>query len=342
MKKLSSLLIVLALLGVVVYLALGVFSSPEELRQSFSGFEWKLLPLILLFSLLNYIIRFLRWDFYCRKLELKVGRGQNIGIFGAGLVATLTPAKSGELVKSYLLKKKSGTEVSRSAPMILMERMTDFIGLLLLSGVALLISSLWRLPLVANNLYLTGAFAFLILLIVGLIVATILANKNIATRIPLLSGILGWIRHFLVTTRLLFNWRIMTVALGFSIPAWFAEGAGLYFTLRGFDIALPLVTTVFIYSLATIVGTLTFLPGGLGGTEVSMIGLLLFYGIAHPEAVASTMLIRACTLWFAVLVGFSAFAIYNIPKRASLESESSMPMKERRREGETSLADKIP
>jgi len=95
-KRLPSLLIVLALLGVVSYLALGVFSSPAELGQSFAGFDWKLLPLILSLSLLSYVIRFFRWNFYCRKLRLEVGRSQNIGIFGAGLVTTLTPVKSGE------------------------------------------------------------------------------------------------------------------------------------------------------------------------------------------------------------------------------------------------------
>lgn len=321
MKRLRNLLIVLALLGVVAYLALKVFSSPEELGQSLAGFEWRLLPLVLLLAFLNYIIRFLRWDFYCRRLALKVRRRQNIAIFGAGLVATLTPGKAGELVKSFLLKENLGTEVSRSAPMILMERVVDFVSLLLLSVAALLIGSLWKSPVVTNNLYLAGAFAFLVLLLVGLFVTTILVNRNIGTRFILFSKVLGWMRHFLTTTRSLFGGRIMIVSLGLSLLAWFAEGVGFYFTLLGFGLVLPLAMCVFIYSLASIVGGLTFLPGGLGGAEVSMIGLLLSYGIAPPEAVASTVVIRACTLSFAVLVGFIAFAIYNVPshKRARLE-----------------------
>jgi len=313
MKRLRTWLIVLALLGVVAYLALKVFSNPEELSQSFAGFEWRLLPLVLLLSFLNYIIRFLRWDFYCRKLALKVRRRQNIAIFGAGLVATITPGKAGELVKSFLLKENLGTAVSRSAPMILVERVLDFISLLLLSVAAMLICSLLKSQVATNNLYLIGASIFLVLLIVGLIIATILVKRNISTRFTRFSRILDWIRHFLTTTRSLFDWRTMIVSLGFSLPAWFAECAGFYFTLRGFGLTLPLAMCVFIYCLASIVGALTFLPGGLGGAEASMIGLLHSYGVASPEAVASTVVIRACTLWFAVLVGFIAFSIYNIP-----------------------------
>mgnify|MGYP001587501305 FL=1 len=45
------------------------------------------------------------------------------------------------------------------------------------------------------------------------------------------------------------------------------------------------------------------LPGGLGATEAIMIGFLAKSGVAETEATAATLIIRACTLWFAVLVG---------------------------------------
>ena len=45
------------------------------------------------------------------------------------------------------------------------------------------------------------------------------------------------------------------------------------------------------------------LPGGLGTTEASMTGLLVFHDIPLSAAATATILIRACTLWFAVLVG---------------------------------------
>jgi uncharacterized protein (TIRG00374 family) len=45
------------------------------------------------------------------------------------------------------------------------------------------------------------------------------------------------------------------------------------------------------------------LPGGIGGTEVSMIGIFKFMGISYTEGLPAVILIRLCTLWFAVAVG---------------------------------------
>ena len=45
------------------------------------------------------------------------------------------------------------------------------------------------------------------------------------------------------------------------------------------------------------------LPGGLGPTEGSMSGLLALRGVDVPTAVGATLVIRVCTLWFAVALG---------------------------------------
>jgi uncharacterized membrane protein YbhN (UPF0104 family) len=52
------------------------------------------------------------------------------------------------------------------------------------------------------------------------------------------------------------------------------------------------------------------LPGGLGATDAGITGLLIFLGISKSVAVASTMIIRVSTLWFAVIVGIGAIMIY--------------------------------
>jgi glycosyltransferase 2 family protein len=51
---------------------------------------------------------------------------------------------------------------------------------------------------------------------------------------------------------------------------------------------------------------LSFLPGGLGGAEVTMVGLLLLNGMNEAQAVACTLFVRLATLWFAVILGLLA------------------------------------
>jgi uncharacterized membrane protein YbhN (UPF0104 family) len=60
--------------------------------------------------------------------------------------------------------------------------------------------------------------------------------------------------------------------------------------------------------LAMLAGALSFTPGGLGSTEGVMAALLIRHGVAAPEAIAATVLIRSTTLWFAVGLGVAALA----------------------------------
>ncbi len=52
-----------------------------------------------------------------------------------------------------------------------------------------------------------------------------------------------------------------------------------------------------------LVGALSMLPGGLGATETSIIGLLNLKGVDFSLAYSLTLLIRLMTLWFATLLG---------------------------------------
>jgi uncharacterized membrane protein YbhN (UPF0104 family) len=79
-----------------------------------------------------------------------------------------------------------------------------------------------------------------------------------------------------------------------------------------------LVLASFAMGTATLVGSVLLLPGGLGATEGSIEGLLVFFGqhpwlpvgvISTTVGTAATLLIRFATLWFGVALGFIALAI---------------------------------
>ena len=72
----------------------------------------------------------------------------------------------------------------------------------------------------------------------------------------------------------------------------------------GSDIVL--IRALPIYAAATLVGAVTALPGGMVGTEGSMVALLQQSGAVKSAASASTVLVRLITLWFAVALGLLA------------------------------------
>jgi uncharacterized protein (TIRG00374 family) len=94
-----------------------------------------------------------------------------------------------------------------------------------------------------------------------------------------------------------------------SLLVWGLEGLAFALCLRALGFfGLTVAAAVSVYAVSTIIGALTFLPGGIGITEASIAGLLVAAGMPAPAASAATLLIRLVTLWLGVAVGWIALA----------------------------------
>ena len=51
----------------------------------------------------------------------------------SGLITSITPGKMGELLKSYLVKQIKNIPISKTAPIIFAERITDSTSLMVIS-----------------------------------------------------------------------------------------------------------------------------------------------------------------------------------------------------------------
>lgn len=85
--------------------------------------------------LFNYALRFIKWSYFLGLIGIKVPLRLNLWIFFSAFTMVLSPAKLGELVKSFLLKARLGIPVAKTAPIILAERLTDLLGLLILCAI---------------------------------------------------------------------------------------------------------------------------------------------------------------------------------------------------------------
>jgi glycosyltransferase 2 family protein len=119
--------------------------------------------------------------------------------------------------------------------------------------------------------------------------------------------VLSWVSDkalgILLTGRDLMTPRIFAVGLVLSVVAWGLEAVCFYLILQGLGLSATLLQANFAYSFSTLIGALSMLPGGIGGAEAGMLGLLAIMGISYSNALPAVILIRVCTLWFAVAVG---------------------------------------
>jgi uncharacterized membrane protein YbhN (UPF0104 family) len=135
-------------------------------------------------------------------------------------------------------------------------------------------------------------------------------RRALLGRLPLLRGRVDQADRLVAAHATLLQPRSLAISLGLSTISWWAECLGLWWILVGLGEAFPLVDATWIYALSTALGNVTFLPGGLGGTEVSLVGLLRNGGAGAETALAATALVRGATLWFAVAIGLSVTLVF--------------------------------
>ena len=303
-------------LGVLVAGGLGLYGDFEETGAKLMNFNWWLVPVILGLTMLNYILRTVRWQIFLRALGVNIEWRESWWIFISGLAMTVTPGRVGELVKSYFLKKLAKVEVSKTAPLVVFERLSD--------GLAMVVLMSGGLMLTRYGVGAVGAAVLLALGFVWLLHQRGLIEKilGLTLNLPVVDKYFGHLNNFYLSSKKLVGWRPLVMGWLLSLGAWAAEAVGFYLVLMGLGVEPSLrvlLLAVFIFGFAAIAGFATFLPGGLGVAEGTMVGLLvLLVGVESSVAAAGTLLIRLFTLWFGVAWGIAGL-VY-LQKRMKVEN----------------------
>jgi uncharacterized protein (TIRG00374 family) len=286
-----------ALGGLAVFVALSIYANIDAVIQAFAQFQWLYIPLILALTFANYMLRFYKWDYYLRKIGVRLKFKDSFMVFLSGLSMAITPGKIGEVFKSYLLKRLNNTAVSRSVPVVFAERVTDVLSLLILAAISFSVLQYGKEVLLIT-------LAILIVLIIGIQSAPIRKRLLAVCRhIPLINKLSDHLRTGFETAYVLFKPVNLTVATLISVVSWGFECLATYFTLVAFGVSASVLLSTFVFSFSSLFGAISMIPGGLVVAEGSFAGLLIMAGIAKGTAASATMIIRFCTLWFGVIVG---------------------------------------
>jgi uncharacterized protein (TIRG00374 family) len=309
MSKLTRRLIAAMLLAVAVYGFLVLYRGASAVATSFSGYAWWTFAAACALAFANYIIRFLKWEYYLALLDVRgIPKWESLLTFLSGFVLTVTPGKVGEVFKSIILNQTRGISIARTAPIVVAERLTDLIGVIILITVGSL-----KLP---GGVAWASAGTVIVAGILAIVASPRLARGvlgplhragRIGARVaPKLEEALAQLRVLTTPGRLLWPTLLSTIA-------WALEGVGLWVILKGFGSAPSLGFTTFFYATATLAGALVPVPGGLGVVEKLLEEQMYRLGrVPSATATAAMLLVRFATLWFAVAIGFAALGILRV------------------------------
>ncbi|MBI3481024.1 MAG: flippase-like domain-containing protein [Nitrosomonadales bacterium] len=297
-------LLLIVLLSALGYLAFSLWGGWREVVAAIVRVGFIGIAIALTLSLVNYGLRFVRWQKYLALLGHRIHTPESLRIYIAGFGLTILPGKAGETIRSVFLKQH-GVSYPESLAAFFSEHFANLIVMLLLVAVGL-----WIYPQAQMLVVILAAMILAVLVVLQqtrwLQALESFAEKRLSARMGrLVSHAIEIVLH----SGRCFSLTMLLYGIVLGFVAWGAEGMAFYYVMRLLGSDLPLQVALFIYAFSMLIGALSFLPGGLGGAEATMVALLMLNHVAQPQAVAATVLIRLATLWFAVALGIFALLL---------------------------------
>ncbi|MBI1422582.1 MAG: flippase-like domain-containing protein [Gammaproteobacteria bacterium] len=285
----------------LVYLLVVLVTGADAAWQVFSRLgpaDWLLL---LSCSFGNYLLRFVRWQYFLRRAGWRLPLRLHLAYYLAGFALTTTPGKAGETIRSVLLRPH-GIPYPTSLACFFSERLLDVVVVALLAALTTLAFSADQ-----NFIFILLGLAFIVFLLLHspwpLHILEYLQRRLHSKR---LQRGLGHLHQLVHDARNFLTLQPLALGLLLGIAAWSLQGYAFYYLLQviGFEMQLPLAMGI--YAISLLAGAVSMIPGGIGATEAAMAIMLAAAGADTHVAVVVPVINRLSTLWFAVAVGLLA------------------------------------
>ncbi|HEY6131762.1 MAG TPA: lysylphosphatidylglycerol synthase transmembrane domain-containing protein [Halioglobus sp.] len=311
----------LAYTVVITIVAYGIWIGVQDQEEIYDAIAKIGIPgflFLCLFSTFNYVIRYVRWKYFLHQLGDEVQFWDGLMCYIAGFALTTTPAKAGEVVRSVYFKRRQGISYNHTLSCLLTERTMDALVSALVGILALYTFEKVR--------WIGVAFTLCIIVVVILIsrhdVLLRIIDWMRVIKVRTLSRLLDAVTVFLDRAKELFRLKTFTLGMILGLVAWSAEGLAFAWLAQQLGGQASTLLYVSIFCIALVVGSMTLLPGGLGGTEIVLYMLTVASGLGTTEALTASLLIRLATLWYAVFLGLLSMLWLGSNDESSLPSNT--------------------
>jgi len=303
----------------IILSAILIFVNPYETFKEMSKVKIEVILITFIIANLATFIRVLKWRFLLDNVKMKdLIPIQLLGI----TISNLTPGKSGEPIKSILLKLKTGKSISSTLPSVIWERILDILVLLLFSFIGIY-TFIDRFSEEYKFFIYFSIFAFIIIitfLFLGL--KNKFLGKVILKYLKKLSFFKSvnekFLENFYSSTKI----KYYNILASFILTAfvWLLDSLIFFLISTSFisNTKINIITFSSLLSISILLSILSFLPGGIGGTEAIMILLLVYLGFSKSIAASIVIIGRFMTLGYSFILGYLSFLYLSRNKNIGL------------------------
>ncbi len=269
----------------------------------------------------NSSVRSLRWQRLLKNIDVNISFPETWNIFMASMfISNLSPAKTGDPMRSVILKRNTGESFSKTVCSIFVERLMDVIFLVI---VMFIFTPVFLVVLNGIGFWISITLIFYVFIIIfGLFIITSVKRSEIFftklfglfSFIPKIKSYESRIKKGAKKLNKAFkkysNKKSLIIPFLLTSIIWIVQGFVVYLSFMSVGIIVPIWACIAVIPLTVLIGVLTFLPGALGSTEVIMVTFFtgLFY-FSLPEVTAAVLISRAILYWPYVITGAVLFSL---------------------------------
>ncbi|RLT23867.1 MAG: UPF0104 family protein [Chloroflexi bacterium] len=302
MKKLR-LWIGLIISAVCLYIAFQGLNFADFWTVVQSVNYWWIIPAVAVYTI-AVVIRTWRWQAMLRPIAaVSMRRLWPVVVIGY-MGNNVYPARAGEVLRSYVLRRREGISMSASLATVVLERLFDGLIMLLFVFVTLPFAPL---PAVYTQIVTVFSVVFGVALLFFLVLASRPAQflrvwQWVATRfLPARFASIGSdiVTKFVSGLQSLKSPREMLVIFASSALIWLTETGKYWVIMQGFPFHVDFTVLMLMTAVVNLATTLPSTPGYAGTFDVPGILVLQRYGIGQAIATGYTLVLHVA-LWLPI------------------------------------------
>ncbi|MBI3362991.1 MAG: flippase-like domain-containing protein, partial [Chloroflexi bacterium] len=268
---------------------------------------WWLIPGIAIYFL-GVWARAWRWHYLLRPLK-KISTRAMFPIVTIGYMGNnIYPARAGEVLRAYVLKRKEGVAVSASLATILVERIFDGVVMLMfvfvnlpelarLSGASGVVGSIQTVALWGTLAFVGALAVFLVTAMMPVSAARLygwFVDRCLPARFR--ERVRGLLDKFLSGLASLRSPRDVLMVFVTSLVIWLFETGKYWFVMHAFGFRVSFFALMLMNGIVNLATTIPSAPGYVGTFDAPGIAVLKAYGVNGALAAGYTLVLHIA-LW---------------------------------------------
>ena len=332
-------------ISVIILLVMLWFIGIDQVITSLKLANLYIIALAIVVQVVTYFLYTLRWQILNKSADMDVSIKELLPMVLVGLaVNNITPSGrgGGEPVRAYILSNEKNYQFEDTFATVVADRALDTFPFVVLAAITIVAMTLYfDMP---TWLLVVMVVAVIAIIIIMAIIIYMCINPNFGKRVD--GWIIGLVRRFYKKNSEELENKIHEAVFGFqdtmknlvsdkkalyytvplSFLIWIFEIFRVYMVFLAFGANVSLIVIGEVFIVASLVGMIPLLPGGLGTIDGSMILLYSSAGISSSISAAATVIERLISFWMATIIGLVILPKYgsSILDKISMSSSDEL------------------